>query len=164
MTWTARPDGQLNRVSNRWNVWTGTTGLGGSWVEAIHPEDREASLRAWGQSVAAGEPYDIEHRVKMLDGSYRWMHSRAFPRRDDGGPIVKWYGTTEDIHDRKLAERALAAEAAERNAILGQLAAGRIHAQVLADFPDLEPEDITAALEYAAAAVQDRELPIVRSA
>jgi uncharacterized protein (DUF433 family) len=43
--------------------------------------------------------------------------------------------------------------------VIGQLAAGRTHAQILADFPDLEEADIFAALEYAAAAVQERELP-----
>lgn len=46
--------------------------------------------------------------------------------------------------------------------ILGQLAAGQTEAVILADFPDLEPEDIAAALEYAAAAVQERELPLTR--
>ena len=48
--------------------------------------------------------------------------------------------------------------------ILGQLAAGRTETEILADFPDLEPEDILAALEYAAAAVQERELPLTRQA
>ena len=45
--------------------------------------------------------------------------------------------------------------------VLGLLAAGRTHAEVLEDFPDLEEADIYAALEYAAAAVQERELPLV---
>lgn len=44
--------------------------------------------------------------------------------------------------------------------VLGQLAAGRSRAEILEDFPDLEPEDILAALEYAAVAVQERELPL----
>ena len=44
--------------------------------------------------------------------------------------------------------------------VLGQLAAGREAREILGDFPDLEPEDILAALEYAAAAVQERELPL----
>jgi uncharacterized protein (DUF433 family) len=44
--------------------------------------------------------------------------------------------------------------------VLGQLAAGRSRGEILEDFPDLEPEDILAALEYAAAAVQERELPL----
>ena len=105
VTWTALPDGRLNRVSNRWSVWTGTSGLGGSWIEAIHPQDREASAAAWSRSVAEGVPYDIEHRVRMQDGGYRWARSRAWPRRrDDDGTICLWYGSTEDIHERKVAE------------------------------------------------------------
>jgi uncharacterized protein (DUF433 family) len=44
--------------------------------------------------------------------------------------------------------------------VLGQLAAGREAREILEDFPDLEPNDILAALEYAAAAVQERELPL----
>ncbi len=48
--------------------------------------------------------------------------------------------------------------------VMGQLAAGQTTEQIVADFPDLEPDDVTAALEYAAAAVQERELPLTRSA
>jgi uncharacterized protein (DUF433 family) len=48
--------------------------------------------------------------------------------------------------------------------VIGQLAAGRTSDEILADFPDLEAEDIPAALEYAAAAVQERELPLTRPA
>ena len=48
--------------------------------------------------------------------------------------------------------------------VLGQLAARRTTEQILADFPDFEFEDISAALEYAAAAVQERELPLAKTA
>lgn len=48
--------------------------------------------------------------------------------------------------------------------VLGQLAAGVSAEAILADFPDLEAADIPAALEYAAAAVQERELPLMRPA
>ena len=48
--------------------------------------------------------------------------------------------------------------------VLGQLAAGRTHGEVLADYPYLEPEDITAALEFGAARVNERELPVSRPA
>jgi PAS domain S-box-containing protein len=104
VTWTALPDGQLNRVSRRWKEWTGATGLDWRWVEGFHPDDREPSMRAWTQSVATGEPYDVEHRVIMRDGSHRWARSRAFPRYGSDGAICLWYGSTEDIHERKVAE------------------------------------------------------------
>ena len=108
--WTSGPDGQLDHVSRRWFEWTGTSGLGSTWAEGLHEEDRARTFEAWGRSVATGEPYDVEHRVKMRDGSYRWMHSRAYPRRDDSGAVVKWYGTTEDIHERRVAEEELRQE------------------------------------------------------
>jgi two-component sensor histidine kinase len=77
--------------------------MGASWTEGLHPDDRPATLEAWSRCVATGEPYDIEHRVEMRDGRYRWARSRAFPRRDEAGAIRLWYGSTEDIHDKKVA-------------------------------------------------------------
>ena len=50
------------------------------------------------------------------------------------------------------------------SAVLGHLAAGRSTEQILADYPYLERADILAALEFAAAAVQERELPLARPA
>ena len=109
--WTAAPDGQLDHVGSRWMEWTGTTGLDSTWADGLHPDDRARTFEVWGRSVATAEPYDIEHRVKMRDGSFRWMHSRAYPRRDEAGRIVKWYGTTEDVHDRWVAEEERAEQA-----------------------------------------------------
>ena len=105
--WTARPDGQLDHVGVRWREWTGTSGLGSGWGDAVHPDDLARSVDAWTRSVATGEPYDIRHRARLRDGSFRWMHSRAFPRRDEAGAIVRWYGTTQDIHAARTAEEAL---------------------------------------------------------
>ncbi len=111
--WTARPDGQLDYVANRWREWTGTSGLGGSWGEAMHPDDLQRSIDTWQRAVTSGEPYDIEHRVGMLDGRYCWMRSRAFCRRDERGAIVQWYGSTEDIHQHWVARSALLESEAE---------------------------------------------------
>ncbi|HYE28526.1 MAG TPA: HWE histidine kinase domain-containing protein [Allosphingosinicella sp.] len=104
VAWTSLPDGRLNRVAHRWFEWTGTTGLEGSWKEGMHPDDHAVTLREWDRCLATGEPYDVEHRVKRRDGSYRWARSRAFPRRDADGRIMLWYGSTEDVHERKVAE------------------------------------------------------------
>lgn len=97
--WTAGSDGQLDYVARRWRDWTGTSGLGASWSEALHPDDLPHTHAAWNRAVASGEPYDVEHRVRMRDGRYRWARSRALSRRDGHGRIVKWYGSTEDIHE-----------------------------------------------------------------
>jgi len=107
VAWTAQPDGQLDRVAARWQEWTGTTGLGSSYADSLHPDDVQRTFDVWGRSVATGEPYDIVHRVRRLSGEHRWIRSRASPRRDEAGRIVKWYGATEDIHEQKLAEEHL---------------------------------------------------------
>ena len=104
VTWTALPNGKLNRVSGRWKDWTGTTGLGSAWAEGLHPDDVERSLAVWADCLATGETYDIEHRLNMVGGSFRWARSRAYPRRGPDGAILLWYGSTEDIHEKKVAE------------------------------------------------------------
>ncbi len=104
VTWTALPDGVINRIASRWEEWTGTSGLAGSWKGGMHPDDHAHTLDTWARSLASGEPYDVEHRVLRRDGSYRWARTRAFPRRGADGEILLWYGTTEDVHEQKVAE------------------------------------------------------------
>ncbi|MET0274199.1 MAG: PAS domain-containing protein [Phenylobacterium sp.] len=107
VAWTATPDGEMDRVAARWLEWTGTSGLGTGYVLGLHPDDAEPTRKAWGRSVNTGEPYDIVHRVRRTNGEFRWIRSRAYPRRDADGNIVRWYGATEDIHEQKLAEEHL---------------------------------------------------------
>jgi PAS domain S-box-containing protein len=125
VTWTARPDGLLDRVSERWAQWTGSSGLGDSWSQGLHPQDLGDSVAAWTRAVKTGQPLDVEYRVRLVDGEFRWMRSRAFARYevDDSGArrIVKWYGTTEDVHERKLAQARLT----ELNATLEEQVASR---------------------------------------
>ena len=109
VVWTACPDGLLDSVSPRWVEWTGNEGLGDTWAQAVHPEDVEPLVEVWSHAIATGQGSDYEYRVRMRDGSYRWVRSRAFPRRDPDGRIVRWYGSTEDIHERKQAEERLRA-------------------------------------------------------
>ncbi|MDO9488311.1 MAG: ATP-binding protein, partial [Sphingomonadaceae bacterium] len=45
--------------------------------------------------------------ARRRDGSYRWVRSRGYPRHDEAGRVVKWYGITEDVHAQRLAEQQL---------------------------------------------------------
>ena len=107
VAWTAAPDGQLDRVAPRWMQWTGKSGLGSSYADSLHEEDVDRTLAAWGHSVSTGEPYDIVHRYRTLAGGHRWIRSRAYPRRDADGTLIRWYGATEDIDEQKRAEEHL---------------------------------------------------------
>jgi diguanylate cyclase (GGDEF)-like protein len=73
----------------------------------LHDEDRVRVLAAWRHSLETGRAYDVEHRMRWADGEYRWVHTRAYPRLDRQGAVVGWYGATEDINERKLAEQRL---------------------------------------------------------
>lgn len=122
--WTADPQGNILDCGSRWLELTGTTreqALGGGWMRVQHPEDLTRLSETWERSVSTGEPYDIEHRIRLADGSCRWMRSRAFPRRDGLGNIVRWYGTTEDVHARKESEDALRNAKAELEALAADL-------------------------------------------
>jgi formate hydrogenlyase transcriptional activator len=83
--------------------------MGRGWERSILPEDLAGTVDKWRAILAAGEPGEYEARTRTANGNYRWCLTRAVPLRDDAGDIVKWYGTTTDINDRKRAEDQRAA-------------------------------------------------------
>jgi signal transduction histidine kinase/PAS domain-containing protein len=84
----------------------------------------ESAIEAWVRAVASGDPFDHEYRVRLRDGRTHWMHSRAYPRRDACGRVLRWYGSIEDIEMRKAAEAAQRAQAEELRAVLDAVPAG----------------------------------------
>jgi PAS domain S-box-containing protein len=77
------------------------------WPRAFHPNDKKGMLVKWSAIRASGMPGELEARLRRFDGEYRWFLFRAVPLRDEQGNIVKWYGSSTDIEDRKRAEEAL---------------------------------------------------------
>ncbi len=76
----------------------------------IHPDDGANVVAAFGAALGTGEPFDIEHRIRSAAGEERWFQARAEPYRDPAsGEIVRWFGASVDIHERKLTEAALRA-------------------------------------------------------
>ncbi len=131
LVWSARPDGSIDFVNQRWEEYTGLSleeGLGWKWGETVHPDDIERFVREWRTTVASGEPMRTEVRVRGADGEYRWFLVRNVPLRDESGNIVKWYGSSTDIEDRKRAEQ-LQADLAHINRVttMGELAASLAH-------------------------------------
>ncbi len=111
MAFTAQPDGSRTFVNRRWVEYTGLSAeqaAGAGWGAAVHPDDLNPVLEKWRTSLATGEPLEYEARFRGADGEYRWFHVRAVPLRDGRGNILKWYGVTTDIEDRKHAEEARA--------------------------------------------------------
>jgi PAS domain S-box-containing protein len=111
MAWTATPEGANDFANRGWLEYTGISPsdtLGTGWKTAFHPSDVAAHVQKWQASLATGEPFESEARVRRAaNGEYRWFLHRAVPLRGEGDEIVKWYGTATDIEDRKRAEQTL---------------------------------------------------------
>jgi PAS domain S-box-containing protein len=104
---TALPDGNLDFFNRTWLRYVGLSLedlQGWKWTASIHPEDVEGIVGKWRMSLASGEPFLYEARVRRADGEYRWMLHHKIAERDEHGQIVKWYGSSIDIEDRKRAE------------------------------------------------------------
>jgi len=111
---TGRPDGYLDYFNKPWLEYLGATleqVSGWNWRDFIHPEDLDGIVAGWLASLESGEVFEYETRVRRADGEYRWMFHRKVPLRDERGNIVKWYGSSLDIDERKTAE-----EQSRRNA------------------------------------------------
>jgi PAS domain S-box-containing protein len=107
---TSRPDGFLDYFNKPWLEYLGATleqVSGWNWTAFIHPEDVERIVARWLACLASGEIFEYETRVRRADGEYRWMFHCKVPLRDGRGNIVKWYGSSMDIEERKRAEEIL---------------------------------------------------------
>src|SRR5467141_2916631 len=78
--------------------------------DTVHPEDLPRVIEVITQSMASGDPHEIEERIRRFDGAYRWFQVRGLRLRDATGRIVRWYVLLTDIDDRKRAEAQLAGE------------------------------------------------------
>lgn len=110
IVWTAAPDGGVTYINRRGAEYFGETIdglLGRQWQRWIHPEDLSHTLRLWNSALQTECNHEAEHRILRKDGEYRWHVSRATPTHNGQSEIVRWIGTSTDIHDQKMAQAAL---------------------------------------------------------
>ncbi|WP_242917804.1 PAS domain-containing sensor histidine kinase [Pontibacter liquoris] len=110
IVWMATPDGKVTYYNERVAAFSGARQLPDGnwhWESILIGEDEQPTIEAWDKAVRTGTPYEIEHRLRMQDGTHRWHLSRALPQRDNEGKITSWFGTGTDVHDRKEHQEAL---------------------------------------------------------
>lgn len=110
IVYTAGPDGVGTYVNQQWQQYTGISEEqmpNFDWSTLLHPDDRQATVERWSESLQTGEPLTAEYRLKYADGKYRWHITRTVPVRNESGQIIEWIGTSTNIHERKLVEEAL---------------------------------------------------------
>ncbi|WP_133501720.1 PAS domain S-box protein [Cognatilysobacter terrigena] len=103
LVWRAVELGRWTWASRQWAAFTGQNerdSLEHGWLDAVHPEDRDAALQAWAVAPSRGV-LDVEFRLRRQDGVWLWHHTRSLPERDPSGRIVEWLGTCTDVQELK---------------------------------------------------------------
>jgi PAS domain S-box-containing protein len=122
--WSASPDGLLTWSNERYLSYTGASRAtldGDGWLNRIHPDDRDAMLARWRESLSTHREFDAEYRICGVDGHYRWHLARAVPQSHEDGRVARWIGTHTDIESQKAGAWALT----RLNAALEQQVAAR---------------------------------------
>ncbi len=147
-------DGRGTYCNERWFEYTGMTAEASrdlGWISAVHPDDVREHEGDWPRTLARGEPFRIEVRLRRADGVYRWHAIRAVPWRGSRGGIARWIGTCTDIEDRKRAdeerERLLSHERSTRvKAEAASSTLRRLQMVMDAALPELSLEELLRAL------------------
>jgi formate hydrogenlyase transcriptional activator len=89
-----------------------------NWKSIVHPEDVERAEQKFQLAAAIGAVYEVEKRLRVADGSYRWFQTRAVPLRDTNGEIIRWYGVDTDVEDLKRAQEELTEHARQLRQVI----------------------------------------------
>jgi PAS domain S-box-containing protein len=112
VVWIIDESGRVVYFNKQWSTFTGAVSDNSTPDEIsekfIHPDDQAITMQAWELAWKGEKNFSVEHRIRSAAGEYRWFLARAEAYRDpESGQIVMWFGTSTDVHDRKLAEAAL---------------------------------------------------------
>jgi PAS domain S-box-containing protein len=110
LVWANDLDGNAIFFNQGWFEYTGLSyveSAGPGWRAVVHPYDAAVSATPWQVSIATGQVFDKDCRLRRADGIYRWHIVRNVPVRDNSGNITEWVGSATDIEDIKKTEEAL---------------------------------------------------------
>jgi len=108
--WTADAHGWRYWYNKRWYDYTGTTleeMRGWGWQKVHDPEHVNRVVKRIKESFETGVAWEDTFPLRSKDGTYRWFLSRALPIRNEGGEVVRWFGTNTDVTEQIEAENAL---------------------------------------------------------
>ncbi len=112
IVWITDADGRIEFFNKQWFDYVGNPELprNGRDLTAryIHADDQAETTKAFEEARRTGTAYLVEHRIRSAGGDYRWFLVRGEPFRDSQtDDVMRWFGTSVDIHDRKVAEEAV---------------------------------------------------------
>lgn len=110
LIWMGDAEGRCSFLNQPWLDFTGrelTEQLGEGWTESIHPADRTAFAESYRAAVTARAPLRVEHRLRRVDGEYRWMLCSGVPRVEIDGTVAGLIGSCIDVTVIRQAHEAL---------------------------------------------------------
>ncbi len=115
-------EGRCRYVNEYWRQLAGLTAkqaAAAKWLEAVHPDDREAVAQAWRQAVEQDGEFIANHRFQSPSGRTAWLNTRAAPLRDRAGRATGYLGAVTDVADFKRVEETLRASESEFRSYFG---------------------------------------------
>ena len=108
LAWIANADGWIFWYNRRWYEYTGTIPQqmeGWGWQSVHDPKELPKVLERWRASIATGQPFDMIFPLRGADGVFRPFLTRVMPLRDEGGQVIRWFGTNTDISQQIQVEQ-----------------------------------------------------------
>ena len=180
LVWTCTSEGICDYLSPQWIEYTGIAAekqLGAGWLQQVHPDDRDGISSAWQTSLERGRPLKFDYRLRRHDGAYCWFESSGIPLRNVQGAVVKWFGSSTDVHERREIRDQLEREQRRLANLIALAPAGFYSFEIRADgsayypfvSPDIvdlcgvTPEQLFQSAEHFYSLVHPDDLPLMRS-
>lgn len=105
MLWLTNNKGDIIFSNTRWKQFVGARKVveerGNAWYQALHPDDKENCLKIFRDAFVSHDPFEMEYRLKRLDGEYRYVLDTGEPYKGDDGKFAGFIGSSTDITERK---------------------------------------------------------------
>jgi PAS domain S-box-containing protein len=122
--WVCAPDGGNTYASDSFLKLVGLTQeqcSGFGWGEVLHPDDAARTIAAWKECARTGGTWDVEHRLRGVDGQWHPVLARSVPVRNEKGEVICWVGINLDISGLKRAQQRLLEADRRKNEYIGML-------------------------------------------
>lgn len=115
LIWITDEKGNPKYISGKWEEYSGRLSLNSDdWAYLVHPDDLKGINQAWDNSLATGNIYKYDVRLKSKNNEYKWFTVKGEPVFNAENKIVKWIGTFTDIHTEKSFSQELEKQVNEK--------------------------------------------------
>jgi PAS domain S-box-containing protein len=124
MIWSSGTDKKCNFFNHGWLKFTGRVmeqELGDGWTQGVHPDDLDHCLKTYHKSFEAGEPFQMEYRLRRHDGEYRWIQDRGVPIFLGDQTFNGYIGSCIDITEDKRNTEIILGQLNEKDVLLREI-------------------------------------------